>query len=1531
MSEPADGAPADRRPAEGVPAVPSAPPVPPAPPATNATPAPAENPATPPGPPGPPVEGLPRRRDSSIEEIIDLTHVPHKPSSIVPAVDELTDVGSGRFQPVPVADAASPSTSTGTSASPAAPLAPGVPGGPVEHGMVTGARSNRIQPPEAMPDAWPPVRPKTAHLPSAPATAAAGAPTTPSGPLGGGPGVASAPVAPISPMGAPGSAAPVTANLAGAVHANHDEDAEAEKLQSALNQIPLVDQGSFDEMSATQDGASPSPPPRPTSISGIHIPQIPGHEVVEEIGRGAMGLVYHARDRRLGRSVAIKILRAGELASGSTIERFRREAMALARISHPVIVPIYDVGDYNGLPYFTMEFIAGRSLTELINKREIATMQALEWSEKIADALDMAHQHGVIHRDVKPSNIMVDKRSRVRLMDFGLAKHMDSDSHYTVSGTTIGTPAYMPPEQARGTSSRVDARSDVYGLGAVLYEMVAGRPPFTGKSVLDVIMKVLNEEPEPPRKYNPQLHPDIQTIILKCLEKNPEQRYVSALALRDDIARFRNGEPIQARPPSLHRQAARWISRYRASMITAVSAVILVLAVYEAIEIGRKQGEQNVVSGLPPTALPAEQKDVVTYKAEVLYEAKNGPLETLDINKNPAIHWRQNAAALYDASSLFPTRATLHESYFAEPPWFESAKAEFEVTLAPGAYKNDSPDPELNDCLRVGFSTFVLDKNNESILPLIVTWSNGRLRLHGVESPDSAVDQVPFWKGIKALRETPGPLFKPGHYRVVVEKQGWSFTCLIYQADHPEQAVGSLTYHDLNLMKWQFKHMTLSVRKASGPLTIDKITGYRRSLTAPSNLMTAYSKLFIGEFQGSVEGFEDLTSASAKPQPGVPEEKVRAWLGLGLSREIRNEFPEAEAAYARTMAECQARLSPHSTDTVLRDLYHTARSRHLIVLLHKKDFDKYRQEVADLNTDATLGDWSGSAVRTLDTLRRSANFREALSLIRLLDLPGGSENCDGVAVAIAQDIFKLPRPDGDPLLAQLAELHPTAAISETLLPRIQEDRTKLATLEDPAQAAALRASIAERLELVDRPLRAVHPMLQPMALEFARTLDVKDEEQQKLALVLARLHAVDHDARIEEFTKLLQAAAKYGQTEFVLKLYDTLAATFSFRDDPPEKRKDWGHQWVLKLDEAGRMMLDNDQPVSSALPLLENRDDPALLPLITRCVHSLTRQDLPLEKCQLAIPLLRQARRVFQTGEFASSELKEQARTEFNLRVGDLAGAVVAKPAPSKEWKALLLKILYEYPDRSETKAVRRGVELLMAEPDGDVPAAINALKFLVVARSNLRSEGWPLEGMIGWLMQSIPAQHQTAAQELVQRMLEGNTDDVFAAQWALERADMLVLNKRYDTAWRLLEGVAMGEGRDEVLGRWRAAALLRMAALLEWTPVEQQVHIGNPTLFLDGEITSVAVLKRIEKQGADVEITKLVRKMLNRTEPLQDVSGGFMLAPAAFELPALQTGASTDRGVVLEELKQFRIDTEKDHRWPASMIEAIDTTWQAP
>src|SRR5437762_11076191 len=269
------------------------------------------------------------------------------------------------------------------------------------------------------------------------------------------------------------------------------------------------------------------------------------YELLEEIGRGGQGVVYRAHQKSLNRTVALKVIGLGPWATEAHLKRFRREAEAAANLNHPFIVPIHEVGEREGFCYFSMNFIEGGQLDEVVRDTPVSIRQAAEVIVTVARTVHYAHEHGILHRDVKPGNILLDKNGEPHLADFGLARLVEAES--TVTGTLelLGTPSYMAPEQAAGDTTKVSKATDVYGLGAVLYQLLTRHPPFAGGTTYETIKLLLDTEPRQPRVLNRKIDRELSTICLKCLEKDPKRRYSSALALAEDLEHWLKHEPIQ--------------------------------------------------------------------------------------------------------------------------------------------------------------------------------------------------------------------------------------------------------------------------------------------------------------------------------------------------------------------------------------------------------------------------------------------------------------------------------------------------------------------------------------------------------------------------------------------------------------------------------------------------------------------------------------------------------------------------------------------------------------------------------------------------------------------------------------------------------------------------------------------------------------------------------------------------------------------------------------------------------------------------
>jgi WD40 repeat protein/tRNA A-37 threonylcarbamoyl transferase component Bud32 len=330
--------------------------------------------------------------------------------------------------------------------------------------------------------------------------------------------------------------------------------------------------------------------------------RVANYELIKEVGRGGMGVVFKARDVRLNRIVALKMIRDKALANPDELQRFEKEAAAAAQLKHPNIVALHDFDRYNDQPFLSMEFIGGTSLAERVSMGPLSGRRAAEYLELTARAVHYAHTKGIIHRDLKPANVLLDEDDQPKVTDFGLAKQMEANSDQTRTGAVLGTPSYMSPEQATG-SKAISPSSDIYSLGAILYELLTGKPPFAGETPLKTLNLVCEQDPIMPRLLNPSVDRELETICLKCLEKSPSRRYDSAESLADDLHRFLQGEPITARRVSIVGRGVKWCRRHQWETIVG-SAIVVTIAAF----IGFLLYDARVADNLRQEAVEAKNQ-----------------------------------------------------------------------------------------------------------------------------------------------------------------------------------------------------------------------------------------------------------------------------------------------------------------------------------------------------------------------------------------------------------------------------------------------------------------------------------------------------------------------------------------------------------------------------------------------------------------------------------------------------------------------------------------------------------------------------------------------------------------------------------------------------------------------------------------------------------------------------------------------------------------------------------------------------------
>jgi serine/threonine protein kinase len=354
-------------------------------------------------------------------------------------------------------------------------------------------------------------------------------------------------------------------------------------LKTALTvplDVPVAnsdDAGSAENVEANAAGVGAAHSKKTARAADL-LGELGDYELLQEVGRGGQGVVFRARQKSPNRTVALKVISLGQWASKAHLKRFRLEAEAAAKLEHPGIVPIHEVGERDGSCYFSMKFIEGGQLDEVARREAMPIRSAAELIAKVARTVHYAHEHGILHRDIKPGNILLDAKGEPHLTDFGLARLVETESSITQTLDVLGTPSYMAPEQAVGNNAAVSSATDVYAIGAILYELLTGDPPFAGGTTYQTIKLLLDTEPRQPRLLNPKIDRDLSTICLKCLEKDPQRRYSSALALAEDLERWLKHEPILARHTGIFARGRKWLRRNPTSALLAASVIALAAA-----------------------------------------------------------------------------------------------------------------------------------------------------------------------------------------------------------------------------------------------------------------------------------------------------------------------------------------------------------------------------------------------------------------------------------------------------------------------------------------------------------------------------------------------------------------------------------------------------------------------------------------------------------------------------------------------------------------------------------------------------------------------------------------------------------------------------------------------------------------------------------------------------------------------------------------------------------------------------------------
>ncbi|HEY3319535.1 MAG TPA: serine/threonine-protein kinase [Planctomycetota bacterium] len=783
------------------------------------------------------------------------------------------------------------------------------------------------------------------------------------------------------------------------------------------------------------------------------------YEILSEISRGSFGVVYKAKQQGLDRIAALKVLLAGTHAAPEAVARFQREAKAVARLKHPNIVPVYDIGTQDGHHYFAMEFVEGQALSQRVAKHDITISDSLHIAEALADALECAHQAGVIHRDIKPSNIIVDPKGEPHITDFGLAKQIDSDEKYTLSGTTLGTPAYMPPEQARGEIDKIDARSDVYAVGAVLYEMLTGQAPFAGRSVLQVVVAVINERVQPPRQLNPKIHRDVQTIVMKCLEKDPRLRYASAADLRDDLRRFRSGENIKARPAGIARLTGRFLARhYRKIAVAIVFAAALAALVKTKQEQQLTEKENKELQKVIVAKATAEAAWRPDWWFPPLSPAEMAALEKVS-EENAKLHRvPEGKEALF--RGWFPGKGGLElKTISTRPKPDQPARIEDHTEKVSGANMLVSPedlrfygdveadiklrlpdfDPKQSPAprLRVGIQSIGTAKPGLDGIPFLVEFSSGTVRIIGpvdmyahTNPSDGERHGIPK---LEVKAEKVAPSFVKGDYVLNLHREG---THLAFRLTQSECKDGipypgcSIEIKDSNLSNWIFKNTQLVVRDLPDPKWA--FSAEVRRKYGDDDPDRAFSFFRVGDY--------NVAEAELKVLASGPDafKRARARYQLGLIQEICGTSGRELTLYTDALSDLE-QMQP--ADLHFAEREKLARELHMRKLVRFAKIKQWNGVLDELNEGWSGGLSIGEPLAwelhpVLEMLFREKEPEPAIKILtataifQRLGLPPGSSKFGQCAEALAALLIAERRFDD---LVALHKVYPSQALFDELL------------------------------------------------------------------------------------------------------------------------------------------------------------------------------------------------------------------------------------------------------------------------------------------------------------------------------------------------------------------------------------------------------------------------------------------------------------------------------------------------------------------